>query len=34
MKGYKGFNKDLTCRDYQFEIGKEFVHEGKIELCR
>ncbi|MDK1331565.1 hypothetical protein QMT07_12195 [Cronobacter sakazakii] len=30
---FKGFNKDLQCRDYQFEIGKTFHHEGKVEVC-
>ena len=32
----KGFNKDLKCRDYQFEIGKEYkIDNGdkKLELC-
>lgn len=24
MKAFKGFNKDLTCRGYQYEEGKEF----------
>ena len=33
LKGYKGFNKDLTCRDFQYEIGKEYKHEGNIKLC-
>lgn len=32
--GYKGFNSDLTCRDFQYEIGKTFIHDGDIELCR
>ena len=33
LKGYKGFNKDLTCRDFQYEIGKEYKYEGNIKLC-
>ncbi|WP_446030551.1 DUF7666 domain-containing protein, partial [Lelliottia amnigena] len=30
---YKGFNKDLQCRDYQFALGETFHHEGKVEAC-
>ena len=33
IKGYKAFNKDLKCRGFQYEIGKEFEHKRKIELC-
>jgi len=33
MKGYKAFNKDLTCRKFQFEIGKTYEHSGELSLC-
>ena len=33
MIGFKGFNKDLTCNNFQFEIGKEYKHDGKVKLC-
>ena len=32
MKASKGFNKDLTCRGYQYEEGKEF-HIERAECC-
>lgn len=34
MKGYKAFNKDLTCRGYQFVIGEWAFHEGPLEPCK
>ena len=34
MKGYKGFDKDLKCRDLQYEVGKETAVDGDIELCK
>ena len=33
MKTYKGFKKDLTCRGFQYEVGKEYEIEGKLEMC-
>ena len=32
-KAYKGFNTDLTCRNFQYEVGKEYEQKGKIEVC-
>ena len=34
VKGFKGFNEDLTCRGFQYEIGKTYEHNGEVELCR
>ncbi|KSS66077.1 DUF7666 domain-containing protein [Pseudomonas aeruginosa] len=33
VTAYKGFKQDLTCRDYQFEIGGTYKHEGEVEAC-
>ena len=33
ITAYKGFDKNLCCRGFQYEIGKEYVHEGEIECC-
>ena len=34
VKGFKGFNEDLTCRGFLYEIGKTYKHSGEVELCR
>ena len=33
VKGFKGFNEDLTCRGFQYEIGKTYKYNGEVELC-
>ena len=31
--GYKGFNKDLTCLGFQYQVGQTYTITGSIELC-
>jgi len=33
IKGFKGFNKDLQCRGFQYEIGKEYETKKKPVRC-
>ena len=33
MKAIKGFDANLQCRGFQFEIGQTYRHEGKVEAC-
>ena len=33
MKGYKGFNSDLTCLGFQYEIGKTYHQDGELQVC-
>jgi len=32
MKGYKAFDENLKCRNFQYEVGKTYKREGKIDI--
>ena len=34
MKGYKAYGKGLKCKGFQYEVGKEYKHEGEINPCQ
>lgn len=36
VEGYKGTDRDMKCRDFQFELGKQFdIPEGEeVEMCK
>lgn len=33
IRGYKGFNENLICFGFHYELGKTFVHEGEVICC-
>ena len=33
MIGYKAFDKNFCCRDFQFEVGKTYKHDGDLKIC-
>ena len=33
ITGYKGFDRNMKCKDFQFENGKTFTHSGTVSLC-
>jgi len=33
VEAFKAMDKDMKCRDFQYEIGKEYSEEKEIDLC-
>lgn len=33
IKAYKAFDKDLSCRGFKYEVGKEYEETGDIKAC-
>ena len=33
IKGFKGFNPDMTCRNFKYEEGKDYEEPGNISAC-
>ena len=33
IKTYKAFDENMKCKDFQYEIGKEYTHKGDIKIC-
>lgn len=32
ITAFKAFNEDFTCRDFQYEVGKEYHITGDLEI--
>lgn len=34
IKSYKGFDKNMQCKGFQYEVGKEYEIDGDIKCCK
>jgi len=33
VAAYKGFDKDLKCREFEYKVGESYIHNRDIEIC-